>query len=171
MSEPNKDEDFFVFTADSNIYTLDLKTNDGVSEPFDFGGWDWNPAISPDQRRMIFSSDVTGRNEVYIAPFPFDATGIRQLSTAGGTEGIWSADGKKVWYVMGDTFYSVSIAEELDFEIPNAVKEFSIDHIEIPGVRYRPIGKEGDMVMVMPLSSREPIDRLHLIQNSTAGVK
>ena len=171
MSEPNKDEDFFVFTADSNIYTLDLKTNDGVSEPFDFGGWDWNPAISPDQRRMIFGSDVTGRNEVYIAPFPFDATGIRQLSTAGGTEGIWSADGKKVWYVMGDTFYSVSIAEELDFEIPNAVKEFSIDHIEIPGVRYRPIGKEGDMVMVMPLSSREPIDRLHLIQNSTAGVK
>lgn len=171
MCEANTNEDFLVFTADSNIYTLDFNSEEDVSEPFDFGGWDWCPAISPDQRRMIFCSNVTGRNEMYIAPFPFDGTGIRQLSTAGGTEGVWSDDGKKVWYVVGDTFYSVAIGDDLDFEIPNAVKEFQIDHIEIPGVRYRPIGEDGDMVMVMPLTAREPVDRLHLIQNATAELK
>jgi Tol biopolymer transport system component len=43
----------------------------------------------------------TGRNEIYIVPFP-DANRKTPVSTGGGGAPRWSADGKELYYLSGD---------------------------------------------------------------------
>ena len=57
--------------------------------------------FSRDGRWVAYSSNETGRTEVYIAPF--GRTGPRvPVSTDGGSSPRWSDDGKELFYVMGD---------------------------------------------------------------------
>ena len=57
--------------------------------------------FSPDGRWVAYSSNETGRTEVYIAPF--GRTGSRvPVSTDGGGSPRWSHDGKELFYIRGD---------------------------------------------------------------------
>jgi len=55
-------------------------------------------AVSPDGRWLAYGSDETGRNEVYVRPFP--AGGSKTLiSVDGGTEPRWGPDGRELFYI------------------------------------------------------------------------
>jgi len=55
------------------------------------------PRVSPDGRWAAFTTDESGRQEVVVQPFP--APGGRvQVSTRGGSEPVWSPDGKRLFY-------------------------------------------------------------------------
>ena len=59
-------------------------------------------ALSPNDRWLAYVSNATGRNEVYVSPFP-DVGSARQLvSTAGGTEPVWAHSGRELFYRNGD---------------------------------------------------------------------
>ncbi len=53
--------------------------------------------FSPDGRWVAYHSNETGRNEVYVRPFPA-GDGKWQISTGGGAYPRWSRDGGKVFY-------------------------------------------------------------------------
>ena len=56
-----------------------------------------NSALSPDGRWLPYSTDESGRWEVYVTSFP--RTGRKwQISTNGGAYAFWSADGKEILY-------------------------------------------------------------------------
>ncbi len=57
--------------------------------------------FSPDGRWVAYSSDESGRQEVYAAPFP-QPTGKWQISTGGGTQPRWRKDGKEIYYLSSD---------------------------------------------------------------------
>ena len=54
--------------------------------------------LSPDERWMAYSSDESGKLEVYVAPFP-KPVGNLQISLAGGKYPTWSRDGKELYYL------------------------------------------------------------------------
>jgi serine/threonine-protein kinase len=55
------------------------------------------PSLSPDDRWLAFSSNQSGREEVYVRRL--DGTGEQvQVSLGGGTESVWSPDGKELIY-------------------------------------------------------------------------
>jgi len=57
------------------------------------------PAISRDSRWLAYSSDETGRTEVFVRPFPdVDAAKI-QVSTAGGVSPLWAHGRSELYYV------------------------------------------------------------------------
>jgi serine/threonine protein kinase/Tol biopolymer transport system component len=58
--------------------------------------------LSPDGRWLVYTSALSGRNEIYVQPFPI-ATGRFQISTMGGTQGRWSSDGKELFYHSPDS--------------------------------------------------------------------
>ncbi len=58
-------------------------------------------AFSPDGRFMAYVSNESGRNEVYVQSFPGPG-GKWQISTAGGGEMHWRADGKELYYRAPD---------------------------------------------------------------------
>src|SRR5205814_6325245 len=57
--------------------------------------------FSPDGRWVAFASNESGQLEVFVQSFP-EGGGRTQVSTAGGTQIRWSADGKEIFYVAPD---------------------------------------------------------------------
>jgi Tol biopolymer transport system component len=58
------------------------------------------PSLSPDEQWIAFSSDQSGRPEIYVRRL--DGTGDQvQVSVNGGTESVWSPDGKELYYRGG----------------------------------------------------------------------
>ena len=57
------------------------------------------PEFSPDGRWLAYVSNESGRNEVYVQPYP--GPGERHLiSTNGGEQPAWSANGRELFYVQ-----------------------------------------------------------------------
>jgi serine/threonine-protein kinase len=61
------------------------------------------PDISPDGRWIAYASNESGKNEVYVQPFP-DLGSRHQISTDGGTAPAWSRDGQELFYTTTETF-------------------------------------------------------------------
>jgi len=57
--------------------------------------------FSPDGRWVAYQSNESGRDEIYVRPFP-EAEGQWQISTAGGTQTRWRKDGKELFYLGPD---------------------------------------------------------------------
>lgn len=56
--------------------------------------------FAPDGRHVAYVSDESGRQEIYVQPFP--VTGAKwQVSGDGGDSPRWSADGRHIYYVEG----------------------------------------------------------------------
>jgi len=66
------------------------------------------PSFSPDQRWMAYVSDSSGRDEVYLRPYPGPG-GERPVSTGGGREPVWSRDGRELFYREGNRMMVVPV--------------------------------------------------------------
>ncbi|HEY0701558.1 MAG TPA: protein kinase [Candidatus Acidoferrales bacterium] len=60
-----------------------------------------NGQFSPDGKWVAYSSNETGKWEVYVTSFP-DAKGKWQISTTGGSQPRWRGDGKELFYLAPD---------------------------------------------------------------------
>jgi Tol biopolymer transport system component/predicted Ser/Thr protein kinase len=67
------------------------------------------PQFSPDERFVAYTSDESGRREVYIQAFP-EGGSKRQVSVNGGTQPRWRADGKELYYVEGERLMAVPVS-------------------------------------------------------------
>jgi serine/threonine protein kinase/Tol biopolymer transport system component len=64
-------------------------------------------AFSPDTKWIAYSSDESGRREVYVQGFvpdhvPAAGIGKWQVSSAGGAKPRWRRDGRELYYIAGD---------------------------------------------------------------------
>jgi serine/threonine-protein kinase len=57
-----------------------------------------HPALSPNGRWLAYTSNESGTLEVYVRPFPNTSAGRWQVSNGGGTEPVWSANGREIFY-------------------------------------------------------------------------
>ena len=57
-----------------------------------------NPHVSPDGKWLAYSSNETGRSEVYIRPFP-EGSGRVQVSVNGGVYPRWRRDGRELYFM------------------------------------------------------------------------
>jgi eukaryotic-like serine/threonine-protein kinase len=73
------------------------------------------PNISPNGRWMAYMSTESGRNEVYVRPFPEINKGRWQVSTSGGNSPLWSPDGRELFYRSGDAVMAVPVETEPAF--------------------------------------------------------
>jgi len=61
-----------------------------------------SPALSPDGRWLAYTSDETGRQEVYVTSFPNVDSGEARVSTEGGSVPLWGNSGGELFFVDGD---------------------------------------------------------------------
>ncbi len=59
-----------------------------------------NPALSPDGRWLAYESDESGREEIYVRPFPDVEAARWQVSAEGGTRPRWRQDGSELFYFV-----------------------------------------------------------------------
>ncbi len=57
--------------------------------------------LSPDGRWMLYTSDASGRRELYVVPYP-GLDGKWQISSEGATRGAWLAGGRRIAYETSD---------------------------------------------------------------------
>jgi hypothetical protein len=74
-----------------------------VRTPFD----ETSGGLSPDGRFVAYQSDESGRWEIYLLRIA-DNRRVA-VSSTGGTEPAWSADGRAISYRAGDTLVTVAI--------------------------------------------------------------
>ena len=60
------------------------------------------PALSPDDRWLAYTSNETGKDEVFVVPFPNVTSAKWPVSTRGGIGPIWSHRGTELFYRDGD---------------------------------------------------------------------
>jgi Tol biopolymer transport system component len=66
------------------------------------------PAMSPNGRWIAYQSNLSGRWEVYVQPFP-DLNGRWQVSTQGGLAPLWGPNGRELFYRNGNAVMSVGV--------------------------------------------------------------
>ena len=91
-----------------DIWTVDL-VEDRTTTPYvqtEFN--EQAPSFSPDGRWIAYQSDATGRDEIYIGPFPA-STHQWQVSAEGGVEPRWSTDGRELFYRNGRKLMAVDV--------------------------------------------------------------
>jgi serine/threonine-protein kinase len=64
--------------------------------------------FSPDGSLVAYTSDETGRNEVYLRPVANPA-GTIAVSSEGGSEPRWAPGGNELFYRRGDAFFAVKV--------------------------------------------------------------
>jgi Tol biopolymer transport system component/predicted Ser/Thr protein kinase len=67
------------------------------------------PRISPDGRWLAYTSNESGRNEIYVRPYPDVDGGKWQVSTSGGDSALWSPNGRELLYRNGEEIMAVPI--------------------------------------------------------------
>jgi serine/threonine-protein kinase len=60
------------------------------------------PSVSPDGRWLSYASNESGRDEVFVRPFPETSAGRLQVSVNGGNEPVWHPDGREIYYRDAD---------------------------------------------------------------------
>jgi serine/threonine-protein kinase len=67
-----------------------------------------SPTFSPDGRWIAYTSDESGRDEIYVRPYPGPG-GKWPISRSGGREPVWSANGTELFYRQGTSIISVGV--------------------------------------------------------------
>ena len=79
---------------------------------------EYSPALSPDGKWLAYASYGSGRDEVYVRPFPETGKGRWQISVAGGTEPVWSHSGRELFYRDGaSNLVAISVAFGTSFQL------------------------------------------------------
>ncbi len=68
----------------------------------------YEPAFSVDGNWMAYTSNESGRGEVYVQRFPGPGEKI-QVSTDGGNNPVWTRDRKQLVYENGDTLWATEV--------------------------------------------------------------
>ena len=68
-----------------------------------------NAHFSPDGHWIAYSSDESGRQEIYMLPTSGKVGGKRKVSTAGGTEPVWNPRGGELYYLNENDLMSVQV--------------------------------------------------------------
>ena len=128
-----------VLTPDSNTFLLRLTT----APTADIALWhrgdtatvplvaspvfnEVSPALSPDGRWLAYSSNESGRDEVYVRPYPKVDAGRWQVSQAGGGSPHWSHTGRELFYQNGaKALVAVAVVPGVTFTLGAQVTLFT----------------------------------------------
>jgi serine/threonine-protein kinase len=87
---------------------------------------EYMPALSPDGRWIAYVSLESGREEVYVRPFPEVGRARWQVSPAGGTSPVWAHSSRELFYLApGDSLVAASVAGTTDFQVTGRRALFS----------------------------------------------
>jgi serine/threonine-protein kinase len=124
------------------------------------------PALSPNERWVAFVSEQSGRAEVYVRPFSGDGDQV-QVSLAGGSEPVWTPDGRELFYRTQDEgepeLMVATVRTEPQFAVTSRRALFPVGDIvaAAPHANYDLSPDGRTFVMVR----RSPATRIMLIQN------
>ncbi len=125
---------------------------DGKLQPFLSGPFNAaHASLSPDGRWLAYSSDETGRSEIYVQDFPRRSKKI-QVSTNGGDQASWNHNGKELFYLSADQklmVVAVSTQGEFKAGVPHMLFHAPISSGGLLGPRINyAVGPDGTRILM-----------------------
>jgi len=151
-------------TTGYDIWVLDMKDRKAVPflrTPFYEVGW-----FSPDGRWMAYNSNESGRFEVYVQPYPGPG-GKWQISTDGGMDVRWSANGRELTYRNGDKMMAVDITTQPAFSAGKPKMLFEGPYVPpSPNNSFYDLSADGQrFLMVKPTEQAQAATQIVVVQN------
>jgi len=131
-----------------------------VESPFS----EWDSRFSPDGRWLAITSEESGREEVYVTPFPGPGSKW-QISTNEGDRPRWSSDGTLLYYLDNDDHLNVA---EIDgsgaaFKVGEVRQLFELNPSRPGGIFD--LFPDGERMIVNHRLGVSQLTRLVLVQN------
>ena len=125
-----------------------------------------NAEVSPDGRWMAYSSDESGRHEIYVRPFPDIDAGRWQVSTGGGVQPLWARNGRELFYRDGDALIVVSIQTDSSFTQGNPEVVFEDKYVGGLTGRSYDISPDGErFLMIRQAGDASGMAQIIVVQN------
>jgi serine/threonine protein kinase len=126
-------------------------------------------SFSPDGNWIAYTSDKTGRLEIWIRSFP-DGEISHQISSSGGWEPIWLPSGE-LFYRLGSRFMSTQISTKptVRWDSPQLVWE-DADFVDTPGISYD-VTPDGRYLYYIKSTRESNPNRIHVVHNWVEEIK
>jgi len=129
------------------------------------------PGLSPDARYMVYQSDESGRAEIYVVDFPTPSSKW-QVSTSGGRQPYWSANGREIFYLtLDNALMAVGVEGGTTFTAGAPQRLFPA-RLQPATLRsqYRP-SPDGQRFLTLAPLGRESIMPMTVVLNWTEALK
>ena len=149
-----------------DIYLLDLKSR-RVTPLLNSKADEAYPEISPDGHWLAYVSNESGREEVYVRPFP-EPGGRTQVSATGGEAPAWSRDGKQLFFLSNDGFWITDVRANPTFSSSRPRLLFKqLDYLYGFPSRTWDVSLDGQHFLIVKPADRKskPVTELILVQD------
>ena len=136
-----------------------------VATPFG----EFSAQFSPDGRWVAYMSNESGRDEVYVQPFPGPG-GKWQVSTAGGSMPRWRRDGKELFYFGADgrlMATEVALGPSFESRTPTALFKVSLPSPD----RQYDVTSDGSRILVNRISGEVEGAPITVVLDWAAGLE
>ncbi|MCZ6778708.1 MAG: protein kinase, partial [Acidobacteria bacterium] len=154
-------------TTGADIWLLPLE---GERKPASFLRTDfdeYDATFSPDGKWLAYTSNESGREEVYVRPFPGPG-GKWQMSAAGGANPTWAPDGQELFYRARNAMMVVALETDPRFkaEKPRVALTGLMEEIGLNQFARYDISPDGQrFLMVERTRAEAKPDRIHIVLN------
>jgi eukaryotic-like serine/threonine-protein kinase len=126
--------------------------------------------FAPDGRWLAYTSDESGRREVYVTSFP-GHEGKWQISSGGGTAPRWRRDGRELFYVAPDRrIHSVEVRPGATFEAGAPKALFATQIARLP-LGFYDVTADGQRFLVTEFVRSEEPEPITLVVDWLAARK
>ncbi len=124
------------------------------------------PAFSPDGKWLAYMSNESGREEVYVRPYP-GPDPATPISSGGGWAPAWSHDGRELFYRGPPSkMMVVSVTPGQPFVAARSRELFDAPYASMTDTRNYDVDAEGRFVMVTkPVERAERVTQMHIVLN------
>jgi Tol biopolymer transport system component len=181
----SRDGRFLLYEAanpknNSDLWVLPLK---GDKKPIAFLRTEFDEGqgyFSPDGHWVAYYSNESGRYEIYVRPFsgePGDSSGVGPkwlISTAGGVEPRWRADGRELYYVALDgklMAVAVTTGQVFQAGVPKPLFQTPVAHKEFGVIGVPDVAADGKRFLFEVPADQTAQPPFIVVQNWQAGLK
>jgi eukaryotic-like serine/threonine-protein kinase len=159
-------------TTGGDIWVLQL--SDRKAQPFlQTPAYESAPQFSPDGHWLAYSSDESGRVEIYVQPYPGPG-GKWQISTDGGNEPVWNRSGRELFYRNADKMMAVDVTTQPNFLAGKPKMLFEGRYVPsggtLPDYDVSPDGQR--FLMLKPIEQQQVgVTQINVVLNWTEELK
>ena len=120
--------------------------------------------LSPNERYLAYTSDISGRIEIYVRPFP-EGPGRWQISASGGGAPAWGPAGNELFFASGNELMRVRVSTAGPFSVSlpaeSLFRHAPLSAPLVPAPRYA-VSPDGKRFLTVERTSefREPVVRV-----------
>jgi dipeptidyl aminopeptidase/acylaminoacyl peptidase len=129
---------------------------------------EYTPSPSPDGRWLAYTSNESGRFEVYVTSFPERTSAKWQVSSSGGVTPLWSPRGDEIFFLDLDrNLVSARVTTRPAFALVGTQRLFNVEDWAVTAVSRRgfDVSPDGQRFLAVRLAGGFGGRRLHVIEN------